>query len=560
MELLIKEVVVAAKGEAQVRDQALSVDEVLVGSSTQCHVQLLGAAAIHGRLSKSSKGLLFKCDSGLSVEVDGESVSQVIVEVGTEVEIAGHRLTGIESPTGFDAAIELHFNPDIDPSSFERAFKTRLAHTWLEQRRPAWIAVALVAVFGLIVPWVVPANYLPDFVNDSIWSSGPLHPAHAIVLGDDCGGCHTSSFTRVEDEVCTTCHLQASLHTLPELHQTVGFDEVRCASCHQEHHEPVYLTVTDSALCTDCHAKPDWPNQVVQPVHGFSPGNHPQFRLDLVTPTLIDQGSGQAYDWALKSVPLATAVERSNLQFSHEVHLDVGKVQDLGTGRPLSCASCHTAQADDEHFASINMERHCIGCHDLKFDSAAPLRNLPHGDPEEVILTMEGHFLRAYMKNEQASEVPRRRIPDQDADLRRCTDTAQACALERAAIEANVQFTKRGCVLCHEVVDYGDVDLMVRYHVVPIQLTDNFFLNARFNHHVHLIQDGISGDAGCVTCHAAPTSATSVDVLIPGIDQCFTCHDEQGPDRQIALECASCHAFHPSVELRSLLTLQSKTL
>ncbi len=559
MELLIKEVTLAPSGATQVRDRGLSADTVVVGATVDCHIQLLGSAAIHGRLSLTRKGLVFNCEPGSSVDIDGEAVSRVAIDVGLEVRIAGHRLIAIEPPPGFDAALELHLNPDVEPRFFERAFTTNLSQTWLRQRRPAWITVAAVFLFGLIVPWWVPAGYLPNALNDVVWSSGPLLPGHAVVLGDDCSACHTTPFTRVQDAACTSCHREIADHTLPQFHTAVGLDTVRCASCHQEHHEPSYLTITDSELCTDCHAQSDWPQRSTEQVGAFSGTQHPQFQLDLVTPISIDPGSRQAYDWARQSTAFDTAVEQSNLKFPHDVHLDGGKVQDLATGQSLSCATCHALQADDEHFTPINMERHCIDCHNLKFDRAAPFRNLPHGNPEEAILTMEGHFLRAYTQDRETGGTPRRRLPDRENDAGRCTDTPRVCALQRAALEAENQFTKSGCITCHQVVDNGAVDLVARYHVVPIQLTDDFFLNARFDHQAHLTQTDISGDEACVSCHQATTSTTSADILIPGIEQCLTCHDAHSTEQQVELECASCHAFHPSPELRNLLTLQQKT-
>ena len=150
MELLIKEVTLAPSGATQVRDRGLSADTVVVGATVDCHIQLLGSAAIHGRLSLTRKGLIFNCEPGSSVDVDGVAVSRVAIDVGLEVRIAGHRLIAIEPPPGFDAALELHLNPDVEPRFFERAFTTNLSQTWLRQRRPAWITVAAVLLFGLV--------------------------------------------------------------------------------------------------------------------------------------------------------------------------------------------------------------------------------------------------------------------------------------------------------------------------------------------------------------------------------------------------------------------------
>ena len=49
----------------------------------------------------------------------------------------------------------------------------------------------------------------------------------------------------------------------------------------------------------------------------------------------------------------------------------------------------------------------------------------------------------------------------------------------------------------------------------------------------------------CTDCHASgPTSQTSTEVMIPGIETCKTCHGTEHAHLQIASTCITCHAFH----------------
>ena len=65
---------------------------------------------------------------------------------------AGHQLTIAEPPGGFDVAIELRPNENIDASEFESAFRTDLKQTWLSKRPAAWLLVAIVLIVGVVLP------------------------------------------------------------------------------------------------------------------------------------------------------------------------------------------------------------------------------------------------------------------------------------------------------------------------------------------------------------------------------------------------------------------------
>jgi len=549
VQILIREITSTGDGRSEFRDRDFDGDALTIGSSPDQSIQIIGHGVIghHATLTKSRGGLALRCERGAKVQIgDDVNVSKARLAVGTTIEIAGNRITLIDAPAGFDAAVTVEPNTDVEASDFEAAFVTDLEQTWLRKRAPAWWLALAVVVLGLLIPWYVPRDDLPELMSDTLWSSGPLLPAHSVAIGDDCSACHKTAFQHVRDSECVVCHTDMTNHASEPLFTEVGLAQTRCASCHKEHNEPIHITITADALCTDCHEHPDWPDNRLAGVSGFAPEDHPSFAVDLLVADPVARGTGFVYDWRLETKILPEAVDRSNLKYPHDVHLDPDKVQNLTTGAPLDCHDCHTLSADDEHFETITMERHCRACHDLKFDRRAPDRELPHGDPAEVVLTMEGHYTRMYADpNADQTSSNRRRLPGRSGDSDRCTDPVYVCAQRRTAQEAENQFTKRGCVTCHEVTVYDNNDLLARYQVVPVRLTTDFFVAADFDHRAHLTQEGASGDAACRLCHDAEQSTSSQDVLMPDLNQCTSCHSDHRRDDLIPLHCVDCHAFHP---------------
>jgi hypothetical protein len=545
--VLIRETTHGAAG-ATVYDREFSGPTLTFGSAPDCALQILGrgVARQHGELQASAGGIRVRCFGSNTVRINGEAKRTANLAVGDAFELAGATVGVEAAPAGFDAAISLVPARSVTPADLEGAYVTALDQTWLSRRRPAWVLAVLVLTLGLIVPWLIPAERLPAPLSDRIWSSGPLHPAHGVAIGDDCRACHVKPFQRVQDVQCLACHQQTTDHAAADLAAHVGLDTTRCASCHKEHNTPMHLTISDDALCTDCHAMPDWPDNRLASARGFTLATHPAFAADLLVSTAEERGTGLTYEWYRQSVPLPEAVDRSNLKFPHDLHLDPERVQTMDTGAALACADCHRLQPDNEHFEPISMERDCRDCHDLKFDRQAPDRELPHGDPSEVLLTMEGHFMRLYADPDVGEpDRARRRLPDRGADADRCDGPAYLCARDRTAREAETQFTRRGCVTCHEVVTHDTPDLLARYQVVPVRLTPDFFTAARFDHRAHLTQRDASGDAACLLCHAADTSTASSDVLMPDVDACVACHGDHRQRGLVPLHCMDCHAFHP---------------
>jgi predicted CXXCH cytochrome family protein len=561
VDVLLREVKRDGSGAIRYQDVEVSVPAVTIGSRNDRVLQLLGprVGAEHATLVAGRGGAEVRCERGRTVRVDGRDVRRAKLAPGSLVELDGHRLRLVEAPAGFDLALEYEIDEKAQAAGFERAFVTDLDRTWLGRRGPAWTLLLAVVVVTLAVPLALQftgdeapggaaparAAWVPD---DRLWTSGPLHPAHQLALGDDCGACHQALFQRVPDDSCTSCHADLADHVPAELATRIDAAPGRCASCHLEHNEPERLVLEGDGLCTDCHAEPERfaPHVELASTTGFGDARHPAFAVDLVQPVVQEAGTGLLFSWETVRMPLDAAEDRSNLVFPHDVHLDAGKVRTLDTDAALACGDCHRAQPDGEHFAPVRMAEHCIDCHELKFDPDDPSRELPHGQPLEVLLTIEGHYLRKFSDPDRgADDGRRRRRPDRGADAARCTDSPFACAMAATEQEAINQFTQRGCVTCHRVEDLGTADLYGRFQVRPVRLTADFYADARFDHRSHRTHPELEGDAVCGDCHDARSSSASADVLMPALDGCTDCHGDASVGDVVVLACGDCHGYHP---------------
>lgn len=559
MDVLLRNLRPGAGGIAEYRDVEITVDEVTVGSSADRTIQLLGAsvAGEHAEIQLHGGDIRVRCTRGQTVKVDDRNVRAATLAPGDSVEIGNHRLTIIDSPVGFDLAIQIEVDEAIDAGEFEKAFRVDLDQLPVSNRVVAWILSAAILVFGFLVPLqgtvtgIEPGNSMAIVPSDAIWISGPLHTAHALAVGDQCRSCHQELFKRVQDEACLECHSAIVDHIEPHHLSSMPLlgPAPRCATCHREHTEPIpQLVVRADQLCTDCHSRSEqlFGSNPAAPVQGFSETAHPQFAAHLIKPTLRRAGTGVTFDWETTSQDVGSAVEMSNLKFPHDVHLDAELVTSDNSGDALGCGDCHRLSLDRQHFIPITMESVCVECHELTFDTQMPDRQLPHGEPLEVMIALEGQYLRNFSDPNVAQDaIVRRRLPDRPRDEPDCVGTAFACAAAAAATAIEEQFTIRGCISCHVVEDHGGRDSYARYQVFPVRLASDYFPAGRFDHFSHRVMRDDSGDAACQHCHEARASSSSSDLLIPDIDVCVACHSDLPKPDHVVLQCVDCHSYHP---------------
>ncbi|MFK8080993.1 MAG: cytochrome c3 family protein [Granulosicoccus sp.] len=566
MEILIRQTSGTDNTDAIFTDLSLDIKSLRIGSSPDQELQLIGAGIMpdHAELVRNAKGTTLVCRRGAVVSVNGIEGDKFQLSIGDIIELGGNRIEVAAAPTGFDVAIIVSRSSGREPVAYEQAYKTDLSQTRLAPRLFGWVLTLVVLVVSVILP--LSYHYLSRFqdatevaslswpISDTVWSSGPLHEAHAS-LGESCNSCHVELFQKVTDESCEACHSDSPDHikaVAANQHLPIEINGT-CASCHREHNEPVSsLIITSNNLCIDCHAPHDLQSDIgtLARVEGFGEGTHSEFQVSLLRPP--EGGSFDVEDqWKISREPLAGAKENSQLKFDHEVHYDSSKVL-LNGDSELTCAHCHELSVDGEHFEDIEFEQNCAssGCHELDLD---PRNRLPHGLPDVTVAAIEGFYLRKFGdpdKLEPTATRERRRVLDRGDDQdEKCTGSAYECARELATRKIEQQFTTTGCVTCHTIKDVGG-EILDRYQVAVVKLNEDYLANARFDHLAHgvLVEPGgvetFTGDDSCVYCHAAPTSSTSSDVLIPAIDNCTTCHN--GPEHQlnVPLGCIDCHAYH----------------
>jgi predicted CXXCH cytochrome family protein len=73
-----------------------------------------------------------------------------------------------------------------------------------------------------------------------------------------------------------------------------------------------------------------------------------------------------------------------------------------------------------------------------------------------------------------------------------------------------------------------------------VTLVSRYMANGWFDHKAHAQEK-------CTSCHAAETSTSSSDLLLPDLAQCRTCHrGEEAQQAKVPSGCVMCHGYHPT--------------
>jgi hypothetical protein len=358
---------------------------------------------------------------------------------------------------------------------------------------------------------------------------GPLAPARLIAS--------TARDFAPMDAACQSCHRPHSFH------QANIRQELSCSACHLEHQGPDHdLLDVSPSTCVACHGDPAQmhaaatlartlphslfekrlahdrtafpvprpPEGRTAPITSFS-ADHPEFRL------------------------LSTGARDPNpLAFNHALHLSAATIPTR-EGAPLDCRSCHVPDASGTLMQPIRFELHCQSCHGLPIDPSTPALTVPHGSAEAARA-----FLRALPAAYTDDAVRRLGLSGQPL---RDHVTTKLAALEKLhpsgeALERKVFFGspaapagRDSCNLCHQVEarPAGASPL-----IAPTQVPDVWLPHGQFDHARHT-------QLACVSCHAAPSSIATADVLMPSKATCAACH---GPTGGVTDRCTDCHGYH----------------
>ena len=336
-----------------------------------------------------------------------------------------------------------------------------------------------------------------------------------------------------------------------------AFLEQRCASCHREH-KGTQLAPRAQQLCASCHMQitAAAPNAQSKDVGDFSRADsekaHPEFRL-----SLVDADQPRVVRRVRQGTPRsADMIERSNLKFSHEKHLDPRGVnrdaravnQDpSGVRHPkkgrvvLNCADCHQPADGGRLMAPVTMQRHCQECHSLAFEREVTERQVPHGSAEAVVTMLREFYARLVLGDvppdvRPPPDFPRMR-PGAVLDYQ---DRQQALRIADARVQLvlrelfEARPPRQVCSLCHHVSRQADG----AWKVAPVKVATEWMPRATFTHAKHATEK-------CSSCHDVSRSKDSRDIAMPDIARCRQCHvGARAIAEKVTSDCATCHEFH----------------
>jgi len=549
MRCLVRTQVAVRPGTTETRDVEYRADTLTLGRGAETVLHLEGSRVqeLHAEISLAKGQVRIRAADGAALFVNDKPVKSADLKHDDRIRIGAHTLTVVPAPQGFDLALALESAEDEDDEglSFVPGAMS-LESAGLTKRRWSWLLMVAVLVVGLGLPlawslWPDAAgegrpHWLP--MTDAIWSSGPLSSVHHVPgVGDNCQGCHTKPFVQVEDQACNTCHTMAD-HASTQVENS-PFSQFTCAGCHREHNEPAQLVRRDEAQCVDCHqalAK-IWPEpSELRDVTDFA--QHPPFKVSLVTPE-----DEQGKSWTTQRLALSTEslTEISNLKFSHAQHLSADGIDSPSGKQVLECAACHQPQQNGRLMQPISMEAHCSSCHTLAFEPTDPERQVPHGEPAQVLRSLEEYYARLYA----IQGGPVESVLELRRDARRPGQPTKEfyAAMERWADARALKATQdllegSACQSCHEVTVNAKAKGAERWDVLAVRLTEQWMPKSVFDHQAHRQTE-------CSSCHMATESKQATDVLMPDLDNCQQCHaGERGAALKIATGCVSCHSYH----------------
>ena len=555
---LVRKSVLGSSDEIQ--DLDYDVDELIIGSdeNSVAFLDELSEGNISIKATKANQAK-FSCSDDLQLGTAKGDKSSGTISTGNTYRLGVYDIEIFQPPSGFDFALNI-MRSKRKSKSAKKKFKIESKTSKISIRSLSYLFFLFILLWFLVIPFMGSKDAkineklksLP-IATDKSWLSGPMAMAHKIPeIGDNCQVCHVKPFEKVQDKQCLDCHRNLGDHVAKNHPAVDVLNEFLCENCHKEHNEPAQLTREDDALCINCQQdmkkyddKKKKNEVAVQDVKGFNSDNHPPFRLSLLQP-FVKEGF---YEWQVerpvfdKNNP---AKEMSNLKFSHNVHLDEEKVQDDATGEALSCHDCHQLKDDGEHFEPMTMDKDCRSCHKLTFDVFNQDLELPHGNLRAATVMLEAHYIREFTDpklREKRSRKKVRRIPGKHINQASCEGTGLNCGRSEAMKEAEFQFTKSGCITCHEVTATGDENLLTKWFVKPIRVNDDWYSKARFDHVSHLSVKGQDTEEICLSCHDVKKSDESSDIAMPQRNKCLECH-RQGDEHSVELSCTKCHAFH----------------
>jgi predicted CXXCH cytochrome family protein len=548
VKVLVRNIVRKSRGGVAHRDEELDAPSIRLGRGADCELHLPDPRMLLLQATVEERGgsLFVDGHGGSTVTINGNPTSTARLNTGDKVGIGPYELEILPPVDGFNCAFSLELVRPLgdDLAQLKARSTDRVSRVILGKRAWSYLLFAVIAIGFLVLPIATfmsrtggdkaammkgqTAQVLAK--ADHLWLSGSISASHRF-FADDCSSCHKQAFEQVKSEACATCHEKVTHHADPAKHQFAGFNEYSCASCHKEHNGLKALVRQDQAFCASCHSEMDKraPQANIQNASDFGTA-HGEFRASIVT----DPAAGKVERIGLDKNPQ----ENSGLKFPHDKHLNAKGIRSPQVAQPvmLGCVDCHKPETGGQLMKPVSFEANCSGCHLLNFEPQALDRKLPHGKPAEAMQMVRDTYaslaLRGGFQDTAAPEGVRRRPGQQLQEAERFE--ALAWAEKKANETIGGQFGKGLCAGCHEVADKTNPQ---NWNLIPALVQDRWLPRGRFDHSKHK-------DVDCVSCHAAPTSTASSDVLLPKVEVCQGCHGGETAASKTPSTCVSCHDFH----------------
>jgi predicted CXXCH cytochrome family protein len=522
------------RGMADQSEQVVEAPLIRVGRGAASEIYLADPQVRleHAVIDTTPSGPVVRAAGDATVLVDGRPTALATVGPGQRISVGRHDLTLEPAPPGYDLAVSVELVRPFDAEAAAALTdRMRRVSAHLPSRRiTSWVMSLLILVLFLAVPVI--AGFSPavreatkPFQPFASWNPGTIANVHRGAA-DSCTTCHARPFVRVENAQCLACHVTTRQHADPKF---LDLNATRCETCHKEHNGVKLVTRTDDALCAGCHGRiaVTAPGTTLLDVTSFATA-HPEFR-----PKLVTDPDGPV----LKRVALdMKPVEKTNLRFPHDKHLNKEGVRTTTGVVKLDCANCHVPEPGGGAMKPVSFERNCAACHTLAFERRFPDWTLPHGEPDKVRRTMLGLYSQLALAERKGVDraAPARQRPGEVSAEEKAQREADVAWVEARTEEAMASsMGPSGCGLCHATERKAD-----GWAVRPVHVHQRYMEKARFSHARHV-------NTGCGECHAAQTSANSEEVLMPGIETCRGCHGDETPTaNKVASSCLSCHAFH----------------
>jgi hypothetical protein len=441
----------------------------------------------------------------------------------------------------------------IDLNYFKRPTPYKRAKLWL-----------CVVVPLLALAWIAWRGFFHD---SRVYSSGRMSEPHAV-LETQCAACHVQRAGEFSasalDSACLRCH-DGPVHHENQVKAQVP----QCATCHTEHRGRVNINAASNQACAECHDDLHVVGIVKRyaiHIRSFEVG-HPEFA-------------------ALR----AGAKDPGTIQLNHTIHLKPIRRGPNGPIVQLECGDCHrpagvnqewpyadrayvvatnsySADLSDvlpndtlwtpkplngrENMVPPRFATTCAAYHLFTFDKRFDI-GVPHDKPEVVHAFLVKEFqeyIAAHPAEVRVVRDPTRDLTGKPLLLEVRILTPAQWVAERTA-DAEELLSRKTCKQCHLYVTRMD-NSRVRIpnsivaesgtvgavpDIAPAKTTTRWLPHAKFDHDAHR-------SFTCTSCHAKALSSTETsDVLVPGIENCKTCH-APGPGHAES-RCFECHTYH----------------